>query len=119
MHHGLDAAFQQLALVDEPIYFGDLNVKHRRDAVFYVVIRGFVPGVYDTWAEAGPQVTGYSGNIHNKCRGWKAALCCLRHSPVDDNDSLNFSTFLLDALNTLDCTPHGYTSAGKRTLDLA
>ncbi|KAJ7610365.1 hypothetical protein FB45DRAFT_1037937 [Roridomyces roridus] len=74
MHHGLDAAFQQLALVDEPIYFGDLNVKHRRDAVFYVVIRGFVPGVYDTWAEAGPQVTGYSGNIHNKCRGWKAAV---------------------------------------------
>ncbi|KAJ7628916.1 hypothetical protein FB45DRAFT_1028981 [Roridomyces roridus] len=74
MHNGLDTALRQLALDDEPIYFGDPSVKHREDLNFYVVIRGFVPGIYDTWAEAGPQTTGYPGNIHNKYHGWKAAV---------------------------------------------
>ncbi|KAJ7619486.1 hypothetical protein FB45DRAFT_1033340 [Roridomyces roridus] len=74
MHHGLDAAFQRMALVDEPTYFGDLNVKYREDVDFYVVIRGFVPGVYDTWDEAGPQTSGFSGAIHKKHRGWTKAV---------------------------------------------
>ncbi|KAJ7615463.1 hypothetical protein FB45DRAFT_1035452 [Roridomyces roridus] len=74
MSNDLNAALQQLTFDDDLIYFGDPALRHREDLDFYVVIRGVVPGVYDTWAGAGPQITGYRGNIHNKYRGWKAAV---------------------------------------------
>ncbi|KAJ7627257.1 hypothetical protein FB45DRAFT_1029613 [Roridomyces roridus] len=99
MHNGLDAAFQQLALVDEPIYFGNPKVKYRENIDFHVVIRGFVPGVYETWARAGPQVTGFPGNIHNKYRGWTAALRYLR--VINDR----IPPFSFDTLDAFHCTP--------------
>lgn len=41
-----------------------LNRPPNRPGRYYAIRVGRVPGVYDTWEEAGRQVTGFHGNEH-------------------------------------------------------
>ncbi|CAM6112939.1 unnamed protein product [Calypogeia fissa] len=40
-------------------YFTEMTKKQK----YYALIRGFIPGVYDSWQGCEPQVKGYSGQI--------------------------------------------------------
>ncbi|KAJ7200892.1 hypothetical protein GGX14DRAFT_400494 [Mycena pura] len=50
------------------------------DFTFYVVQRGYCPGIYTHWEDAAPQVTGFKNCCYKKYTGWDAAVAAWDNS---------------------------------------
>lgn len=50
----------QQPLIPVSRYFTDPTTRKK----YYAVIRGFVPGIYESWEDCEPQVRGYSGQVY-------------------------------------------------------
>ncbi|KAJ7197566.1 hypothetical protein GGX14DRAFT_402497 [Mycena pura] len=50
------------------------------DFTFYVVERGYCPGIYTHWEDACRQVSGFKNCCHKKYTGWDAAVAALDNS---------------------------------------
>ncbi|KAJ7808684.1 hypothetical protein B0H14DRAFT_3482107 [Mycena olivaceomarginata] len=76
-----DNAFERLKLDDDSGFHPRKGFEHTRGSEnwdFYVVTRGFVPGIYTHWEDASEQVNKFKGSAHKKYAGWSAATSAFR-----------------------------------------
>jgi hypothetical protein len=94
-----DNAFERLKLDDDSGFHPRKGFEHTRGSEnwdFYVVTRGFVPGIYTHWCvsvsvdvlsglrlkikreDASEQVNKFKGSAHKKYAGWSAATSAFR-----------------------------------------
>ena len=46
----------------------------REMCAWYVVFKGYKPGVYPSWAQCSEQVLGYRGAVHKKYKSYEQAI---------------------------------------------
>ncbi|KAJ7849722.1 hypothetical protein B0H14DRAFT_3452414 [Mycena olivaceomarginata] len=76
-----DNAFERLKLDDDSGFHPRKGFEHTRGSEnwdFYVVTRGFVPGIYTHWEDTSEQVNKFKGSAHKKYAGWSAATSAFR-----------------------------------------
>ncbi|KAJ7358297.1 hypothetical protein DFH08DRAFT_953471 [Mycena albidolilacea] len=76
-----DNAFERLKLDDDSGFHPRKGFEHTHGSEnwdFYVVTRGFVPGIYTHWEDASEQVNKFKGSAHKKYAGWSAATSAFR-----------------------------------------
>jgi ribonuclease HI len=99
---------QSVVVHGAPIFYGSGKEKIMSDC-YYAVRRGHQPGIYRTWEEAKPQVSGYPDASYRKFKEHADAIYYVKYGKIPEKDNQQRNTKIIYTDGA--CTKNGQDGA--------